>query len=365
MKVSIVTVCYNSAKTIERTIKSVAGQDYRDIEYIIIDGGSTDGTLDIIDRYKDKISVLVSEPDEGIYYAMNKGIARATGDIIGFINSDDWYADGAIVVIVEAFSKTDADIVYGKFVEVKNGVYREVKNGNLDDICLDMVFGHPATFVKIDFLRKHPFDVSYRIAADYAFFLTMYFQKKCFHQIDNIIAYYRTGGTSSHPFKTYIEAKKISLRLSKGNVSDARYREIREHHRKARFQPIYSFLLSKFRSGQRQRLFERLESQKIILYGAGKIGKKLLDNMREIGLDVIAFWDSNTSLYGSNLDGVPIQAPRSKAQRQEGAIILLATIKENDAIVASLQSLGYENGRDFLEREMWLGWAAKAWMRRV
>ena len=128
MKVSIITVCYNSAKTIKRTIKSVAEQDYEEIEYIIIDGGSTDGTLDIIDRYKDKISVLVSEPDEGIYDAMNKGIARATGDIIGFMNSDDWYADGAIVAIAEAFKKTEAEIVYGKTIISENGIFRERMN---------------------------------------------------------------------------------------------------------------------------------------------------------------------------------------------------------------------------------------------
>ena len=102
MKVSIITVCYNSAKTIEHTIKSVAGQDYGNIEYIIIDGGSTDGTLDIIDRYKDKISVLVSEPDEGIYDAMNKGISIASGELIGMINSDDWYGPYTVSAAVRA-----------------------------------------------------------------------------------------------------------------------------------------------------------------------------------------------------------------------------------------------------------------------
>lgn len=362
MKVSIVTVCYNSAKTIERTIKSVAGQDYRDIEYIIIDGGSTDGTLDIIDRYKDKISVLVSETDEGIYYAMNKGIERATGDIIGFINSDDWYADGAIAAIVEAFFKTNADIVYGKHVVVENGVYREVKNGNLDDICFGMVFGHPATFVKSNCLKKYPFDVSYRIAADYAFFLRMYFQKKSFYEIDAVIAYFRTGGASSNTVKTYWETKKASLRLSRGNVSDTRYLEIRDHYKKARFLPIYSFLLLKFRSGQGQKFRKRMGKQRIILYGAGKIGKMFLSDMRDLGLNVIAFWDSNVSRHGTILEGVPIYAPCHKNQRRDSAIILLATVKDNEAIATSLQSLGYENENDFLMREAWLGWVAKAWM---
>ena len=364
MKVSIITVCYNSAKTIEHTIKSVVGQDYGNIEYIIIDGGSTDGTLNILDRYKDKIDVLVSEPDEGIYDAMNKGIARATGDVIGFINSDDWYADRAIVAIVEAFKKTDADIVYGKYVLVENGVYREVENGDLGDICTGMVFGHPTTFVKCDCLKKHPFDVSYRIAADYAFFLSMYFQKKCFREIDTIIAYFRTGGASSNTVLTYLEAKKVSLRLSKGNVSDDCYQEIIDYYRRSRILPIYSYILSRFRSGQGCKLRKCLENQEFVLYGAGKIGKKLLSDMRELGLNVIAFWDSNVSRHGSTLEGVPIQAPCSKKKR-DSAIILLATTKDNDVISARLKSLGYENDKNFFKMETWLGWAAKVWMGRT
>lgn len=365
MKVSIITVCYNSAKTIERTIKSVAKQGYEEIEYIIIDGGSTDGTLDIIDRYKDKISVLVSEQDGGIYDAMNKGIARATGDIIGFMNSDDWYADGAIVAITEAFKKTDADIVYGKTIISENGIFRDRKNDSLDDICFHMVFCHQAVFVKSNLLRNHPFDISYQIVADYEFFLTMYLQGKRFHQIDVIIAYFQAGGVSSNLFKAYMEFKKVSLRVCKGKVTDARYQGIIDYYRKSRILPIYSYIISRFRAGQGWKLRKHLEKQKIVLYGAGMIGKKLLSDMRDLGLNVIAFWDSNVSRYGTALEGVPIQAPCQKKQQQNSVIILLATIKENDAIAARLQSLGYENKKDFFIVEAWLGAVARGWMGRV
>lgn len=190
----------------------------------------------------------------------------------------------------------------------------------------------------------------------------MYFQKKVFHQIDVIIAYFQTGGVSSHPYKMYMEFKEVSLRLCKGNVSDGRYQEIRDHYRNSRFQPIYSFLLSKFRSGLGQKVRKRLEKQEFILYGAGKFGKKFFNAMRELGLDVIAIWDSNTARHGSTMDGVPIQTPCPKNQRQDSAIILLATVKYNDAITVNLQSLGYEIKKDFLTREAWLGWVAKAWM---
>ena len=91
MKISVITVCYNSSATIERTIQSVIRQNYSDLEYIIIDGGSTDGTLDVIAKYQPYISLCISEPDNGIYDAMNKGLERTTGDVVAFLNSDDWY----------------------------------------------------------------------------------------------------------------------------------------------------------------------------------------------------------------------------------------------------------------------------------
>ena len=94
--ISIITVSYNAVKTIEDTITSVLNQTYSNIEYIIIDGASTDGTLEVIKKYQDDISIIVSEPDKGIYDAMNKGIERANGELIGIINADDWYEANAV-----------------------------------------------------------------------------------------------------------------------------------------------------------------------------------------------------------------------------------------------------------------------------
>ncbi|MDX2476604.1 MAG: glycosyltransferase, partial [Gammaproteobacteria bacterium] len=97
MKISVITVVFNAVETIEDTIKSVIDQDYDDIEHIIIDGGSTDGTLDVVNCYKDHLAKVVSEPDNGIYDAMNKGIALASGNIIGFLNADDLYAHNDVI----------------------------------------------------------------------------------------------------------------------------------------------------------------------------------------------------------------------------------------------------------------------------
>lgn len=111
IKVSIITVVYNGVKNIEQTIKSVLHQTYSNIEYIVIDGGSTDGSLDIIKKYSDSISYWVSEADKGIYDAMNKGISKATGDLIGIINSDDWYEPDAIMNMVTAYEENT--VLYG------------------------------------------------------------------------------------------------------------------------------------------------------------------------------------------------------------------------------------------------------------
>ncbi|MEM5831420.1 MAG: glycosyltransferase family 2 protein, partial [Candidatus Aenigmatarchaeota archaeon] len=114
MKISIITPSFNSEKTIEETIKSVLSQTYNDIEYLIIDGGSRDRTLEIVDKYKDKISKIVSEPDKGIYDGMNKGIKLATGEIVGILNSDDLYFDESVIEnVMKAFKENQIDCLWG------------------------------------------------------------------------------------------------------------------------------------------------------------------------------------------------------------------------------------------------------------
>jgi glycosyltransferase involved in cell wall biosynthesis len=136
MKISIITVCYQASKTIRRCIESVTSQVYADIEYIIIDGQSTDGTLEILGEYSNKISHWISEPDKGIYDAMNKGIRMASGDIIGFLNADDWFADqNAVNHIAEAFKENGVKCVYADVAMVlsedTDRVFRYWKGKNL------------------------------------------------------------------------------------------------------------------------------------------------------------------------------------------------------------------------------------------
>ncbi|MFN3916185.1 MAG: glycosyltransferase family 2 protein [Flavobacteriales bacterium] len=214
MKVSIITVCFNSIATLEDTIHSVLGQSYSNIEYIIIDGASKDGTLGVLNRFADRIK-FVSEPDKGLYDAMNKGIAMATGDLIGILNADDIYQDEQVISnIVKSLNDSDAiygDLVYVDFNDTskiirywKSGVYKEnvFKKGWMPP--------HPTFFVKRKVYQKYgTFNISLRTSADYEIMLRFIHKHKIkLSYYPNIITRMRTGGQSNASLKNRIKANK-------------------------------------------------------------------------------------------------------------------------------------------------------------
>jgi glycosyltransferase involved in cell wall biosynthesis len=177
MKVSIITVAFNSAQTIARTLDSVASQSYGDIEHIIIDGGSNDGSLDIIKRLQLPSSRLLSEPDKGIYDAMNKGVRLATGDVIGFLNSDDWFADCDVVQrIAQAMAAESLDAVFAdlEFVDMRkpDQVIRRYKSERFrpDNMASGWMPAHPTLYVRRQvFQVAGLFKTHYKIAGDFEF----------------------------------------------------------------------------------------------------------------------------------------------------------------------------------------------------
>lgn len=174
MRVSIITSCYNRETTIRGTIESVLSQDYPDIEYIVVDGASTDGTLPVISEYKDRIMRIVSEPDHGMYEAINKGIHLATGDIIGLVHSDDFLYDNHVITdIVSKFETTGADFVYGDGIFVNyqdtNKMIRNWRSGEYRrwKVKCGWLPLHPTCYVRRDvMLREGLYDEAYHIAAD-------------------------------------------------------------------------------------------------------------------------------------------------------------------------------------------------------
>lgn len=197
IKVSIITVSLNSEKTIEQTIKSVLHQTYTNLEYIIIDGGSTDGTIDIIHKYADRIAYFVSEPDNGLYDAMNKGIEKATGELIGIINSDDWYELDAVETVVSLLVRNiKADVIHGGIRIYDNERFSSVYCPQTSELKLCMI-PHPACFVtKKAYQKFGTYNLKYKIAADYELLARIYSSKGNFVFCNEILANLRLGGVS-------------------------------------------------------------------------------------------------------------------------------------------------------------------------
>ena len=209
-KISVVTVCYNAVETIEKTILSVINQTYQNIEYIIIDGGSKDGTVDAINKYRDKIAYFVSEPDKGIYDAMNKGIKAATGDWINFMNAGDcFYNDSALSKVGEGLIKISSKVgcVYGDYVSIQKRSIKEVRclnpfyqrNDYIDNPS--MGFHHQSTFVRTDLAKEKMFDtIHFRLCADYNMIFSLYKDGWEFYRIPYFVAKVdgRTGASASN-----------------------------------------------------------------------------------------------------------------------------------------------------------------------
>ncbi len=213
MKMSVITVSYNSAATIEDTIRSVAGQRCGDVEYIVVDGGSTDGTPDIIKRYECNISRWVSEKDGGIYDAMNKGIKMSTGDVVGILNSDDVYAGADVLAMVaEAFGRGD-DCCYSDLAYVSRdmkNVVRRWKSGEYRPGRFRIGWHppHPSFFVRREIYDRYGmFNRDFRIAADYEIMLRfMERHKIAAAYLPEVTVKMRVGGESGKSLMNIIRA---------------------------------------------------------------------------------------------------------------------------------------------------------------
>lgn len=195
--VTVVTVCYNCADVIEKTIQSVITQTDKDIEYLIIDGGSTDGTVDIIRKYQDHITKWVSEKDKGIYDAMNKGIAAATGRWINFMNAGDYfYANDMVEKMRPALETASTDLLYGD-CEIRYANFSTIQKAKpLTQLWKKTVFSHQSLFTRTMLLKQRPFDTQYKIGADFDFTYFAYLNKYTFVHTDIVVSSYAVGGIS-------------------------------------------------------------------------------------------------------------------------------------------------------------------------
>ncbi len=226
MKVSIITVVFNGVHTIKDTIESVLSQNIKDLEYIIIDGNSDDGTIDIVKSYGNRISKFISEIDNGLYDAINKGIKLATGEIIGILNADDFYIDNFVLQkVVNKFESQKIDSIFGNILFVNNynlnKTIRHVK-GNIfkpSRIKYGFMPPHPTIFIKRKIFEQYGlYKTDYRIAADFELVVRFFcINKISYHYIDLDMIKMRLGGKSTKSLMSNLILNKECIKACKDN----------------------------------------------------------------------------------------------------------------------------------------------------
>ena len=210
MKITVVTVCRNAECVLENTILSVYNQGFKDFEYLIIDGNSTDGTIDIVRKYKTLFSSkgigfsFISEPDSGIYNAMNKSLKMAKGEWILFMNAGDSFYDENVLQNMFLYDYTGIDFVYGDVLLFENNKYKKAYIGSIDDINDQSSICHQGSMTRLEVLKEYKFDEEYKLAADYDVMLRMNNDHRVLKKIDCMVAIFSLGGASSQQSIRYL-----------------------------------------------------------------------------------------------------------------------------------------------------------------
>jgi glycosyltransferase involved in cell wall biosynthesis len=288
-KVTVVTVTYNAEEHLEQTIKSVIEQDYPNIEYIIIDGASTDKTIDIIKRYERYITYWISEPDVGIYDAMNKGIDVATGEWINFMNAGDSFCHTNTISKVINDSEVNDDLISGDISYINNNIKRYLKAPGTINALNGMFCFHQTLFTKTSIMKQYKFSLEFKIAGDYDFVLKCFMNGFNFKFLDFGIANFIAGGFAElNPIKGRIEDMFIQSKYLE-NLTDIF--TLSAYARFENLKPNNNIILRKLLNNLHIELNSlHLESKKIILYGFGHIGQIIYNQLKN---NIVAIVDKN------------------------------------------------------------------------
>jgi glycosyltransferase involved in cell wall biosynthesis len=332
-KVTIVTVTYNAQEYLEQTIKSVIGQDYQNIEYIIIDGGSTDGTVKIIKKYEKYLSYWISEPDKGIYDAMNKAIDRATGEWINFMNAGDKFSHNTSINKFIENVKEGIDLYCGgiNFIDLISGQSSYRPPHTLEKIWENVPCWHQGMFISTKLMKEYKYSLKYKIAGDHEFFLRCYSDNKKFQFIDTPIADMLAGGMHQ---KEAITARVESMKIIADYAIDTNV-----IYESAFFKALYadapSFDNIKFYS-QFNLFFKEIDSiglkyNKIALYGYGAIAKTVISLLNDKVSVVI---DQNRYLHDNK--NYPNVSSLENLKGYDFDAILITVIGREKEIIKSL-----------------------------
>ncbi len=337
MLFSIITVVLNGARTIERTIRSVVSQKTENVEYIVIDGGSSDGTIEIINRYKKYIDIFISEKDSGLYDAMNKGIKLSHGEYIAFINADDWYEPDSFIN-VKKHIKNGVNIIYGKVRCFENGVAKGyigiTEPTDPQKLLIDNLYCHQGLFINRDvFDEIGLYDIKFKTFADHEWNLRANKAGYSFFFINETISNYTLGGKSSE--NTLQNAKEI-IEIAACHINDQeKYRnELIELQKKRLTYLRFDYLVK-----NKPYIYINLDRrEQYYLWGAGRYGEKCFELLQHSDIKVKGFIDNRG---GNDYNGVRLYHPDDVLDElRNGSKVIVSSSKYEREIVEQLIKMG-------------------------
>ena len=347
IKISVITVSYNAERTIEKAIKSIIHQKTDEIEYIVIDGGSTDGTVDIIKEYDEFITFWTSKPDNGIYDAMNKGIDRATGKYINFLNSDDWFEENVLDKVLKVIDRVDADVFYGDVIREDGRFGTKWIPETLERVYWWMPFGHQGSFVRrTDDLK---FDVTYRIAADYKMMLELYASGKKFFYLPFTIAHFGQDGISNT--NNYLMCTEQVTISSKKMIDDPNPRIVY----KDRIVDVYVRAEAMHqidivgKAGVFKEYMDGVSGfrKSVICFGCGKIALGMLNCLKVLGVDIKFLVDNDREKHGLVWNDYKIM-PVESLKTEENVTIFVTMERNTDDVKRQIKGMFLSKSVDVL-----------------
>lgn len=326
-KVTLITVTYNAEKYLEQTIKSILEQDYSNIEYIIIDGGSNDSTIDIIKKYEQKISYWISEPDNGIYDAMNKGIDLSTGKWINFMNAGDIFTDNTILSMIFE-TPLDYDVIYGGA-----NLYYQDENKYIYDaprepqtIYNRLPCIHQTMFIKDNYMKKNKYNTYFKLSSDVELFFGLYTQNCTFYIIQKPIVNFLMGGISQNDrIKSHIEVLAITskyIQKSQDIYKHSSYTILQRQNQYIDNDDNLTFSLM-FNNLIKEIASIRLNYKNIVIYGNSHIGRYLQESLNK---------SNQIIMVDYNFDGINSLNPEI-LKNYDFDIIVIAVLGREDSII--------------------------------
>lgn len=353
VKITTFIPVYNMADTVERAILSVLDQDYENKELIVLDGGSTDGTVEVVKKYLDRIAYFVSGPDGGSSKAIATNLCHATGEIVGMIGADDWYNPGALSMVAKTYEETRADVVYGDVTvrdPEKGERFVSYANIDLDKMYECCAIFTIAAYVKKELLAEHyehyfqNHEGKLKIATDHYLWLRLYRAGRRFAYIASegaLTSFSLTGISCSHLYQTLIETSTVlGLAVGPRGPETERYYQAYERRFATYSVPLYQKVIGN------KRLCEVIEtvtdgSKDYILFGAGDIGQRFAGLLQGCGYRIRYAADNYPERSGGLCMGIPVRSPDALLTERD-AILLISTVNYDEEIYRQIQGMGLD-----------------------